>query len=117
MSRVHADVLDDGLNVLTSTTALHICSQEPETHTEATDTYSLGLMAEPDVSEPGSALGGRQVVIGAIVDGIVTTTGDASHWALVDDERLLAAGALADVSPVVADSQFTLSEFTIGMVI
>ena len=117
MSFLHDDVRDNGLQDLTdSTSTLHICSQEPATWLEATDTYTLGNKNTPSVSAPqdGSA-DGRRVVISAITDGDVTTSGTATHYALVDNvaEKLLATESLSDSVEVSADTLFTLTEFSI----
>lgn len=119
MPRFHDDVLDAALAVIVDDAdELHICSQEPTTFEEASDTYSLGDKQDPTISAPLDGLvSGRRVVISAITDGSVAETGDATHWALVDSagERLLAAGPLDDTMPVTASNIFTMTEFSVGI--
>lgn len=98
---------------------LHICSQEPLNYTEAATTYSLGSKATPTMAEPTDrGGGGRESVVSAISDGLVSADGDASHWALVKDSataRLLAAGALSAPETVTDGNPFTLTEFAVGV--
>ena len=98
---------------------LHICSQEPVNYTEAATTYTLGNKTAPTVAEPSDRTpDGREVVVAAIADGVVTADGDASHWALVKDAataRLLAAGALSVPQTVTDGNDFTLTEFAVGV--
>ena len=99
--------------------ALHICSAEPTTVTEATTTYGLGNKSTPATTGPqDKSPNGRELQIDAISDGSVTASGDASHWALVKTsatERLLATGSLASTQTVTNGNTFTLTAFTIGV--
>lgn len=117
MTYLHDDVLDDGLQVLTdaTSTALHICSQEPTTRTEAVTTYSLGSKTSPTVGSPTDGdTSGRKVAISAITDGSVSATGSGTHWALVDGTRLLAASTLnGGGQSVTSGNTFTLAAFDI----
>lgn len=110
-------VFDNGLTVLdTEANALHICSQDPATYTEATTTYTLGNKANPTIGAPGAGTpNGRQVTVSAITDGSITANGTASHWALVDtvNSRLLATSTLAATQAVTSGNTFTLGSFTI----
>lgn len=112
-------VYDNGLIVLsTEANRLDICSQEPTTFTEATDTYTLGNKTSPTISNPSDRTGGgRKVTISAITDGEVTGTGTASHYAIVDtvNSRLLATGALDAPQAVTDGNVFTLTAFDIGI--
>lgn len=121
MATLHNDVFDLGLNELdTDANRLDICSQEPTTYGQATTpgTYSLGYKTGISVSAPADRDGdGRQVIISAISDGTVTTSGTATHWALVDTatSRLLATGALSTPQVVTAGNTFMLTLFTIAV--
>lgn len=117
MARIHDDVFDDGLQVLTDDVDnLFICTQEPATRAEAASTYALGVKSNPTVSSPtDGVMTGRRVVVSAITDGSVSATGDATHWALVDSDRLLAAGPLSSPITVTQGNQFTLAAFSIGV--
>lgn len=116
MASLHPDVLDDGLNVLTtSVSALHICSQEPTTYAEATSTYTLGDGAASAGSPADKSGGGREVTVGAISGGSVTATGTATHYAVVDGTRLLGAEALSSSQSVTSGNTFDLGAFTIGI--
>jgi hypothetical protein len=116
MAFLHDDVLDDGLQVLTDATSkeLHICSQIPTTRTEAVTTFTLGNKSAPTVGAPtdGDA-NGRKAVVSAITDGNVTATDTATHWALVDGTRLLAAQTLASSQAVTSGNVFTLAAIDI----
>jgi len=119
MASLSNNVFDSGLNYIdTNTSALHICSQEPTTYTEAITTYTLGNKATPTVSAPADrAGGGREVTISAITDGSVTGDGTATHYALVyaGGTELLAAGALSSSQTVTNGNTFTLTEFAVGI--
>lgn len=99
--------------------ALHICSQEPTTYTEATSTYTLGNKTSPTVAEPSDrSPNGREIVVSAITDGSVTATGTATHWAIVKTTattRLMVTGALASSQGVTNGNTFTLTQFAIGV--
>lgn len=119
MAYLNDRVLDNGLQVLTNeTTHLHLCSQEPATFAEATSTYTLGNKAGPTVGSPSARTpDGRKVTVSAISDGAVTGTGEATHYALVDNanSRLLAARLLASSQQVTDGNPFTLTSFDIGI--
>lgn len=119
MPYLHNDVYDLGLSVLTDDAGrLDICSQEPSTYAQATNTYSLGNAAVSSVSAPQDGTpNGRQVTVAEIASpgGSVTGTGTAGFWALVDEgsSRLLAAGPLASSQPVTTGNSFTMGSFTL----
>jgi hypothetical protein len=116
MAFVNSRVLDFGLNELTNTTALHICSQEPATYTEAITTYTLGNKASPTIgSIVAGSPSGRAITVSAITDGSVTATGTATHYALVDtvNSRLLLAQSLSASQAVTNGNTFTLSQITV----
>ena len=120
MAYINDTELDALLNsIQDNVETLHICSQEPANYTEAATTYTLGNKATPTVAEPSDrAPDGREVVVAAVADGVVTADGDASHWALVKDSataRLLAAGALSVPQTVTDGNDFTLTEFAVGV--
>lgn len=117
MPFINDTVFDNGLTVIdTATENLYICSQEPTTFSEASATYKLGTKATPDISAPqNGATDGRRVVVSAISDGTINTTGTATHWALTDDSAsvLLATGALSASQAVTSGNTFTLGAFSI----
>lgn len=119
MAFLNDDVLDDGLNDLTSNgNRLDICSQEPATYAEATGTYTLGNKTNPTIGSPEARTpSGRKVVVSAINDGSVTDTDTAAYWAISDTsgERLLAAGSLNEGQVVTDGNTFTLTSFDIGI--
>lgn len=105
------DVRDDGLQILTDATAkvLHICSQEPVTLAEANTTYTMGNKTALSIGAPVDGdTNGRKVIIAAITDGTVTSTGNVTHWAVVDGTRLLLTGALSTTFAVTSPNVFTL---------
>jgi hypothetical protein len=116
MSFISDEIHDQGLDWADANgTRLHICSQEPATYAEATATYTLGNAAVNTGAPQNAATGtGRRVEVPAISAGAITGTGDASHWALVDDtSALLAAGPLASTIAVTAGGTFNLPAFNI----
>lgn len=117
MGYIDDGLQDDGLADLdTLTENLYITSQEAATYAEAQTTYKLGTKATPTVSAPADGdVSGRKVTISAITDGVVDSTGTATHWALTDNSasRLLAAGSLASGQSVTAANTFTLTAFDI----
>lgn len=114
MAYLHPDVLDGGLSVLTDdATRIDLCSSEPATYAGALSA-SLGGKTGHSVGAPEAAAGGaRKVVSAAVTDGVVTATGTASHWALLDPvgERLLAAGELSASQLVTDGNDWALSAF------
>ena len=110
-------VLDAALAILdTEANRLDVCSQEPATYLEATDTYSLGNKTSLSVGSPvDNSTNGRKVTVAQITDGVVTDDGTVSHWAITDtvNSRLLATGALAGLQGVSNGNIFTLTQFDI----
>lgn len=117
MPYLHPDVLDSGLNVLTNATSkvLHICPSEPADRAAAISS-SLGNKTSFSIGAPGARTPtGRKVTTGAVSDGSVTSNGTASHYAIIDGTRLLAAGALQAGQAVTSGNAFTLAAFDIGI--
>lgn len=114
MAFLNDDVLDAALNEISSNvTELHICSSQPADYGEVSG-VSLGTTSTPGFTGPtdGDA-SGRKVTVDAVTDGSVTDDGTASHFALVDGSRLLAAGPLSETQVVSNGNSFTLTEFDI----
>lgn len=110
MSYLHDDILDAALQVITDATSkvMHICTAEPTSRAEAIS-LSVGNKNASTVSSPTNGdTNGRKVTISAIADGTVTTEGDPTHWALIDDTRLLAAEALGNAQTVYVGNPWTL---------
>jgi hypothetical protein len=119
MATLNDRVFDDGLTVLdTEANRIDITSQEATSYTEATSTYTLGNSTSLSIGAPQDrAGGGREVVVAAIIDGSVTGTGTATHYAIVDtvNTRLLATGSLTASQSVTTGNTFTLSSVAIGI--
>ena len=124
MAFLHSDVYDNGLTVLQSANALHICKSLPATYAAATGAESVGVAtgaAMPSISAPADKSGGgREVTIGAVTDpyrGDVTAADIATHFALVDTltSRLLATRALASQQNVMSGNTFTLTSHKVSM--
>lgn len=119
MAFLNDRVFDNGLTVLdTEANKILITSAEATTYTEANSTYALGNSTSLSIGAPADRSGGgRQVTVAAITDGSVTTTGTATHYAIVDtvNSRLLAAGALSASQAVTSGNTFTLTSTTIGI--
>ena len=104
--------------ISTNATHLYICSQEPATLTEATTTYALGSKAGPTfgaIQDRVGEGGGRELPVDAITGGAVTSTGTATHYALVSDTELLVANDIANPQVVTSGNSFNLAAFTIGI--
>ena len=110
-------VYDNGLTVLdTEANRIDITSQEATTYAEATSTYTLGNSTSLSIGAPADGdTSGRKVTAAAISDGSVTSTGTASHFAVVDtvNSRLLATGSLSASQSVTSGNTFTLAAFDI----
>jgi len=119
MAFIDDRVFDLGLTVLdTEVDELHITLQQATSFIDATITSSLGSSATVSIGAPQDRTGGgREVVIGAISDGAVSTSGTATHYALVDtvNSRLLAAGSLGFSQPVTSGNTFTLLLGSVGI--
>jgi hypothetical protein len=114
---IHPDVFDNGEVTLTNATSkvLHICSSQPANFAGVA-AVSLGTKSGPTVSSPGARTPtGRKVTISAITDGAVSSTGTASHFALVDGTRLLVAGPLSSSQAVTSGNPFTLGAIDVGI--
>lgn len=109
-------VYDNGLSVLdTEADALYICSAEPGVYGDVATT-ALGVKTPLTVGAPAAGdPTGRQVTISGFVDGEVTATGDASHYAVVDtvNSRLLVAGPLDSSQTVTIGNTFSLPNFDV----
>ena len=119
MATLNDRVFDNGLTVLdTEANAIHITSQKATDYTDATATSSLGNSTSLSIGAPQDRSGGgREVVVAAIIDGSVTGTGTATHYAIVDtvNSRLLATGSLTAEQSVTSGNSFTLSSVAIGI--
>ena len=112
-------VFDGGLTVLDNDVEkLYIDSLEPTTFTSASSTDKLGTKASPTVGAPADgATDGRRVIVSAITDGTVDSTGTASHYSLTDDSLslLLVTGALSSSQAVTATNTFTLDAISVTL--
>jgi hypothetical protein len=119
MATLNDRVFDNGLTVLdTEANAIHITDSEATDYTDATSTSSLGNSTSLSIGAPQDRSGGgREVVVAAITDGSVTSTGTATHYAIVDtvNSRLLATGSLTASQSVTSGNTFTLSSVAIGI--
>jgi hypothetical protein len=121
MATIADRIFDNGLTILdTEANAVHVCSAEPTTYLEATDTLSLGSSASVNFGAPqdnAGAGGGREVVMANIIDGSVTANGTVTHFAIVDtvNSRLLVTGALTPSQVVTSGNDFTLGSVTVGL--
>ena len=116
-AHLHDNVYDDGLNVLTSATSkvLHICSSQPSNFAGVAG-VSLGNKTAQSIGAPQAHTTGRKVVVAAVTTGgSVTGDGTASHYAIVDGTRLLAANNLAATQAVTDGNTFTLAAFDIAI--
>lgn len=117
MASLNDDVRDNGLSRLTSRVdAIHICSQEPTTFTEATNTYALGVKNSPTISSPQPGdTSGRKVEASAFNDGSVNANGTATYFAWVDtvNSILYAVEQLNGSQPVTSGNSFSLDTHSV----
>ena len=116
MAYMNDEIFDQGLDYAdTNGTRIDVCSQEPTTYAEATSTYTLGNKTglNTGATEAG-ATDGRRVIVPAITDGSVTSTGTATHWALTDGSAILVAtGSLTSSQAVTSGNTFTLDAISL----
>ena len=97
-------------------TTLFITSAEATTYAQASATYKLGTKAGPAIGAPADrAPNGRKATVAAITDGVVNSTGNATHWALCSAGALIATGLLSASQAVTAGNVFTLPAFDVGV--
>jgi hypothetical protein len=112
-------VFDAGLSALdTEANKITVTSQEATSFAEANATYALGNSTSLSIAAPSDRTGGgRKVTVAAISDGSITSTGTATHYAIIDttNSRLLATAALTASQAVTSGNTFTLATFDIGI--
>jgi len=110
-------VLDAALSKLDlEANRIDICSQEPASYTEATSTYTLGSSTSVSFGAPQNGdTSGRKTTCAAISDGVVATSGTATHYAITDtsNTRLLCTGLLTTPQAVVSGNTFTVATFDV----
>ena len=98
--------------------ALHICSAQPTTFTEATTTYQLAtFVVGADYTKANGDVSGRKNTLAALVGATIDNTGTATHAAVTlaagsvlkqvttTDSQLLTAGGTVDTSAFVHEIQ------------
>lgn len=119
MATINDRVFDNGLTVLdTEANRVDVTSQEATSYAEATSTYTLGNSTSLSIGAPADRSGGgREVTVAAITDGSITSTGTATHYALVDttNSRLLVTGSLTASQSVTSGNTFSLASFKVGI--
>ena len=118
MATLDNRVFDNGLTVLdTEADRINITSAEATSFANVA-AVTLGNSTSLSIGAPQDRSGGgREVVVAAITDGSVTSTGTATHYAIVDtvNSRLLATGSLTASQAVTSGNTFTLSSVAIGI--
>lgn len=116
MAFMNDEFYDDLLANLDDTTHLYLCSQEPNSFAEASSTFALGSKASPSIGAvTNNSPNGRKRTVAAITDGAITSTGTATHWALVDssNSKLLVSNSLSTSKAVANGNVFTLTAIDI----
>ena len=111
-------ILDLALAELdTATATLYICSQEPTSYAGASSTYKLGTKTSLSIGAPADRTpSGRKVSVATFSDGVVDSSGTATHWAITKSgTTLMATGALASSQAVTGGNTFSLAAFDIGI--
>jgi hypothetical protein len=96
-----------------------VCAGEPLSYSlaEPTSANVIGYkafdagncFAAPAAGTPD----GRMVTSAEVIDGVITNSGTASWWAVVDDEKVFAHGELAASQVVQDEEAFTLTPITV----
>jgi hypothetical protein len=114
MATISDYVLDAALSKLdTEADRIDITS-----YANATVAYSLGNSTSLAFGSPVDGdTSGRKVTASAISDGSVTSTGSATHYAIVDvsASRLLATGTLSSSQSVTSGNTFTIAAFDVEL--
>jgi len=120
MATISDYVLDAALSKLdVEANAIYLCSLEPTTYASATSTNALGNASGanyPGIGAPVNGTpNGRAVSSTAVTNGVITGTGTATHFAIVDtvNSRLLATGDLNASQSVNTGNTFTMTSFTV----
>lgn len=111
-------VFDNGLGTLTTNAdRMDITSTgEATSYSQATTngSNSLGNATVTTGAATNGATDGRRVIVGAISNGSVTTTGTAAAWALTNGtDTLYATGTLTSSQSVTSGNTFTLDAVSI----
>jgi hypothetical protein len=112
-------VFDSGLlYVVASVDQINICSQQPTTYTEATNTYSLGSAATTLTAPTAGLPSGRSVTVPSTSPTLVTASGTPTYWAVTDSisGTLVSTGPVSNPGPVTVDQAFVLEAITITIV-
>ncbi len=83
----HDDVIDGSLNIVKdNATRLCICTTEPTTYAEATDTKKLAILTidSADFTGPANDTSGRKLTVNAQNTITIDASGTAAHVALCD---------------------------------
>ena len=96
-------------NLIDRIDRMYLCDAEPTTFLEASATFRLGVKTNPALTGPvDGATDGRRFEVDTFVDGVVEVTGDATHYALVDEANtallVVAALSTAPEAVVILDS-------------
>lgn len=127
MTTISDYIYDSALSKFdTEASHIYLCSAEPTTYAAATaannGTTQFGLgnktIAAGDIDPPSDRVGGgRKITVEALTGGTVTSTGTATHYALVDasNSRLLATGALSASQALTSGNTFSTAAFDVGI--
>ncbi|WP_319577666.1 hypothetical protein [uncultured Desulfobacter sp.] len=111
-------VFDNGLNHITNNTEkLYLLSAYAGLTWSNIASYAVGSKSAPAIASPSDrTAGGREVVVSAITDGLVTATGIATHYAMTDDSEaaILVSGELDAPLSVTSGGVFAVEEFAVG---
>lgn len=111
-------IRDEGLVYLTNNgDEVYLCSQAPANFTEATATHALTDPEPIGFGSPADYTGGRQVSSTTVSGGDVSTSGTATHVAVVDsvNQILLVVIALGSGVSVLAGGTYDLNSFNVRM--
>ena len=98
MSKRVLDALKDVMLALLEGDAIHICSAEPSTYTEASATFQIGTQAltGANFSQADGDSSGRKMIVAPPADTGIDSTGTGNHLAITEGTVLKAVTTFPD---------------------
>jgi len=107
------------INIKDNADRLYLCSQEPLNFNEATSQYAVAYKEGLTISSPlERALGGRRIIVSAILEGTIVKSDRATHFAIVDfgSSKILAMDLLSAPKDLLETNTFSLDAFSINSI-
>lgn len=117
MPFISTSIIDNGLNYLyTNAKDLVITSQEVASYSESL-TYQIGIKTNISLIPPRNGINRRELPIMEFYDGLVTATGSASFFAIINSNttELLVTGSLLTNNNFIAGNLFSFTGIIISI--